>query len=140
MSSPENLLQLNIYDKVFKGKFLIIGTCVARLYPKIYKKFKEKWVNVVSICLEETHYNQAHSKLVDILGTGNTKKVALLTVDKSPHCTQLHYMSKYLKRNLKVDVEYFHYVISDDQSVSELTIDQINDSKNLARVGKRVVC
>ena len=138
MVKPENLLQLNIYDKIFQDKLLIIGSCIPRLYPNVFKKFEKKWGNVVSVCMEQTHYNQIFSKVIDILALGQTQKVGFLTVDRSPHCVQLHYMSKYLKKALKVtDIEYSHFVISEDKTVTEVTMEQINDSRNFSKIGKK---
>ena len=46
-----NILEQNIYDKKFEGRFLIVGSCVPELYPDITDKFKNNWINVFSFCL-----------------------------------------------------------------------------------------
>ncbi|HUS59935.1 MAG TPA: hypothetical protein VMX76_00965 [Nevskiaceae bacterium] len=81
-----NLLELNVYSNRYKGRFLLIGSCLPDLYPKVVEKFEKRWKNVVSFCLGQFHYNQLVAKLFDILSLGNTKKVGFLTVDGSPHC------------------------------------------------------
>lgn len=134
----KNILENNVYSKVFKDKFLVVGVCVEDLYPEIFEKFKKEWKNVVYFCLENNHYNQLVAKLFDILSIGNTQKVGFLTVDGSPHCVQMHFASKYLKRGLKNNVEFEHYVINKNGNVFKIDLDTIDDSKNLSR-GKNVI-
>ncbi|MBD3363494.1 hypothetical protein GF362_07300 [Candidatus Dojkabacteria bacterium] len=136
MELPE-ILEMNIYDPFFENKFLLIGSCVPRIYPAVLNDFQNKFQNVCTACLEKTHYNKIFAKLIDILATGNTKRVAFLTVDGSPHCVQMHFMSKYLKRALKNDIKYLHYVITKDREIYSLEIDVIDESKNFAKKGKK---
>jgi len=133
-----NLLQQNLYSKYFKDQFLLIGTCVENMHPEVLKKFTSKWKNVLSICLEIEHYNKMVAKLFDILGTGNVKKIGFLTVNGSPHCVQVHFASKYLKRGLNKEVIFEHYVVSDDGKVFSVSMDEINESRDYVKRGKLV--
>jgi len=133
-----NLLEQNIYDKDYKGKFLVIGTCIPKLYPKVVRKFEREWKNLVSFCLEQFHYNQLFSKLFNIISANDVKKVGFLTVDGSPHCIQMHYVSKFLKRGLKKDVEFEHYVIRKDGKVFQVSMEAIDNSKDLSNAGKKL--
>ena len=137
MNQSTNILQRNIYDPIFKEKFLLVGSCILTMYTDILKEFTKEWKDYVTYCLEIGHYNKLHSKLAAILGTGNTKKMAFLTVDGSPHCVQMHYLSKYLKRELKSKVNFSHFVISEDGIVYKVDMDDINKSNLLALVGKK---
>jgi hypothetical protein len=136
--SYRNILNCNIYDPVFKDKFLIIGTCLEKMYPKILNNFEKEWKNIVRICLEQDHYNQLVAKLFDTLGAGNSHSVGFLTVDGSPHCVQVHYASKYLKRGLKVKVKFVHYVIEKSGKVFKVSMEEIDKSRNLSLVGEKV--
>lgn len=133
-----NILQQNSYSSFFKGKFLLIGNCIENLYPDILGEFQDKWKNVISICLERDHYNQMVAKLFDILGTGNVKKVGFLTVNGSPHCVQVHFVSKYLKRGLNKEVDFEHYVINNDGKVFKVAMEAINDSRDFVSLGKEI--
>lgn len=134
-----NLLDQNVYGKKYQGQFLVLGTCLSGLYPETIKKFEKKWVNVVSFCLEQFHYNQLVAKLFDILAIGKVNKVGFLTVEGSPHCTQMHYASKYLQRGLKNSVEYEHYVIRKDGKVFKVSMESIDKSRNLSDYGKEFI-
>lgn len=135
MNYPD-LLSQSIYSPFFNGKFLLMGSCVANSYPEIIKDFEKKWKNLVSICLEQEHYNKMVSKLFNVLGTGNVKKIGFLTVNGSPHCAQVHFASKYLKRGLNKDVIYRHYVINDDGKVYEVSMEAIDKSRDFVTIGK----
>ena len=132
-----SLLNLNVYDGIFKDKFLVVGGCIPRIAPDILKSFEKKWVNVVTYCLEENHYNQLVAKLFNILALGNTKEVGFLTLDGSPHCVQLHFASKYLKRGIKNDIDFKHYVVKKGE-VYSVSIEAIDKSRDLALVGEKI--
>ena len=132
-----NLLNLNVYDKLYKDKFLIMGTCIPRMFPKVDNHFEKEWKHIVSFCLEQTHYNLLVAKLFDILALGNTKKVGFLTPDGSPHCIQLHFASKYLKRGMKNDINFEHFVVKKGD-VYSISLDDIDKSKDLSLVGQKI--
>jgi hypothetical protein len=89
--------------------------------------------------LEQAHYNMLTAKLFNILAVNNTRKVGFLTVDGSPHCVQLHYASKFIRRGLKVQtIEYEHYVITNEGKVFQVSIEDINRSRDLALLGTEI--
>lgn len=99
---------------------------------------KKSGGNVFSLCLEKLHYNQLAAKLFNILALGRVKKVGFLTVDGSPHCIQMHFASKYLKRGLKEKVEFKHYVVAKDGDVFKVQMEEIDKARNLSAPGERV--
>lgn len=132
-----NILEQNIYDENLREKFLIIGSCLPKIYPKIVKKFTKEWKNVFAFCLEQFHYNQLVTKLSNILAVGQTVKVGFLTVDGSPHCVQMHFASKYLRRGLKSQkIQFEHYVIRSDGKLFKIDMERIDKAKNLAERGE----
>ncbi|MBD3280808.1 hypothetical protein GF389_04775 [Candidatus Dojkabacteria bacterium] len=134
-----NILNENLYSDRIKDNVLIVGTCIPVVQKEVFANFMKDWDSVFSICLEQDHYNKLMAKLSDLLGTGRVKKMGFLTVDGSPHCVQVHYASKYLKRNLKVNVEYEHYVVDKNGQVYEVSMEAIDESRNLSKVGKKYV-
>ncbi len=133
-----NILNTNIYDPRLGDKLLIIGTCIPAIQRKVFEDFEKRWKNVFAICLEQDHYNQLHSKLAAIIGTGRVNEIGFLTVDGSPHCVQVHYVSKYLNRELKNKINFFHYVVNEKGEVFEVDMKSIDESKRLEKVGKKV--
>jgi len=135
-----DILSTNIYDIIFKDKFLLVGSCIPRIYPDVLKNFEKEWGNICVYCLEQSHYNMLFSKLVDILALGKTTKVGFLTVDGSPHCIQMHFASKYLKRALKnQDIEYKNFVINKNKQVFDVPVEKIDYAKDLSNFGVEVV-
>ncbi|MDP2861019.1 MAG: hypothetical protein Q8N98_04915 [bacterium] len=134
-----NILEQNIYDKGFKRKFLVIGSCLPKTYPEIVKKFEKEWGSVFTFCLEQFHYNQLIAKLFDILAIGNTQKIGFLTVDGSPHCVQMHFASKYLRRGLKIQtIDYQHYVIRKDGKVFKIKPELIDRARDFSGIGEEI--
>lgn len=126
-----SLLSQNIYSPIFKDKFLLIGACIPSMNQELFEDFAKEWGNVVSICLEQFHYNQLMAKLASVLAVGNTRKVGFLTMDGSPHCIQIHFASKYLMRELKQQIEYEHYVVGKDRKIHQISMETIDNSKTL---------
>ncbi len=134
----DNILSHNIYSQKFKDEFLVMASCLPDIHPKIIKQFCENWKNVVYFCLEQFHYNQLIAKLFDILAIGKTKKVGFITPDGSPHCVQMHYASKYLKRGLNKKVIFEHFVIDKDGEPYEINQKDIDRSNKLSLKGIKI--
>lgn len=133
-SKSQKLLSTNIYDKDLEDKILLIGSCLKMIHPEIVEEFAQKYDgHVFDVCLEETHYNKVMGKLFNILALGKTKEVGILTVDGSPHCVQLHYTAKYIKRGLKYEFKFKHFVITKAGEVVEIDPVVVDNSKNFAK-------
>jgi hypothetical protein len=133
-----NIVEVNLYDQRFKDKFLLIGTCVKDLYPQILKGLIKTYKNIFPFCLERNHYNILFTKLIDIISTGNISRIGFLTVDESPHCIQMHFTSRYLKRISRFKLKYEHYVISKNNKIYKIEIKDINNARKLARLGRPI--
>lgn len=108
----EQLLTTNIYEPA--GVVLICGTCLERMQPRAFRELEAQADFVYSLCLEESHINMAVTKIGAMLSTGRTKKLIYATVDRSPHCTQLHYIDHEVRRMMDVDAEIQHFVAFED--------------------------
>lgn len=91
-----NLLEKNIYD--FKGKVLICGSCLPTMQKDRFNKIKDEFDMVVYLCLEKTHINMAITKICGALSTNNVESLTFASVNKSPHCVQMHYITNEIKR------------------------------------------
>lgn len=106
----EPLLTTNIYEP--EGIVLICGTCLPKMEPECFARLEKLADRVYSLCLEESHINMAVTKIGAMLSTGRVTKVMYATVDRSPHCTQLHYIDHEVRRTMPDSVEAEHYVAS----------------------------
>ncbi|MHA1925643.1 MAG: 4Fe-4S ferredoxin [Candidatus Thorarchaeota archaeon] len=111
----EHLMCTNVGDPRLRerGKILLIGSCLKNRYPDIVEKHQESNGGsvVLSVCLEETHANQAGFKIGSIVSYSQIGRLTALTVDGSPHCVQLHFLIEDIKRHFTPEVETDHYVV-----------------------------
>ena len=125
----KELMKSNIYD--VSDTIMVIGSCLPVVCPMGYEKLRKITDNIYHVCLEEIHMNMVITKIGGMLRTGRIKKIVFATVDKSPHCIQLHYVSSELKKMMKLDnIVIENYVLSNNEliEVNDMTISL---SKNL---------
>ena len=99
----KNLMTTNIYD--VRGSIAVAGACLESVQPEGFRAATEDLDEVYSLCLEETHINMAVTKLGAMLSTGQIQKLVFVSVDRSPHCTQLHYIKHELERMMTLNAE-----------------------------------
>ena len=131
----QHLMETNVY--AVKGKVLIVGACFPEVFPEAFKRLSDGIDQVYSLCLETTHINMAITKLSAVFGTGQLEKLIFASVDRSPHCTQMHYIMHEIERTLKEHVPVENYVVVDGEiiAVAEAAIDL---SKSLGSLSKMV--
>lgn len=125
----KDLLKINIYD--VSETIIIIGSCLLNMDKKVFDKLKKITNNIYDLCLEQTHINMAITKIGGMLRTDKVKKIIFATVNKSPHCIQMHYIQDELNKmmNLK-DIEIINYV-ADNGELIKIHPSTISLSKNL---------
>lgn len=73
-----------------------------------------------------------------MLARGKVKKLIFATVDKSPHCVQLHYVIKELENAIDIsNIEIINYVAVNDK-LNEIPFEVISLSKNLSKLKERM--
>lgn len=73
-----------------------------------------------------------------MLARGKVKKIIFATVDKSPHCVQLHYVIKELENAIDIsNIEIINYVAVNDK-LNEIPLEIISLSKNLSKLKERM--
>ena len=135
MKEPRPLMETNVYS--VRGRVLVAGSCLPEVAPEAFGKLASEADQVYSLCLEATHINMAVTKLSAIFGTGRMTKLVLASVDRSPHCTQLHYIKHEIERTLPKHVPVEDCVVSEGRIVS-VPDAAIELSKSLARLAERV--
>ena len=129
-----NLLEKNIYD--FKGKVLICGSCLPTMQKDRFNKIKDDYDTIVYLWLEKDHINMAITKIGGMLRTKKIKKVIFASVDKSPHCIQLHYIQDELLKMMNLDdIEIENYIAVDNE-LYPIDKETISLSKNLLKIKK----
>lgn len=130
----KELMKTNIYD--VDDTIIIVGSCLKSVEPIGYKKLEEISNNIYDICLEETHINMAITKIGGMLRTGKINNIIFASVDRSPHCIQLHYIQDELRKMMNLDsIKITNYVVVDNELI-EIDKDTISLSKNLFELNK----
>ena len=122
-------LEINVYS--FHGTVLIYGTCLPEVSPEGFRRLTAQADGSFALCLERDHLNMAITKLSAILGTGLTERILFATVDRSPHCTQMHYMTHEIERILPEHIPMESWVVIGDQLI-RISPETIERSKSLA--------
>jgi hypothetical protein len=102
------LMESNIYS--LRGRVLVVGTCLPEVWPGAYETLAAEADQVYTLCLENSHLNMAVTKLSAALGTGQVESLRFAGVDRSPHCTQLHYIRHEIERLLPEHVPMDSFV------------------------------
>ena len=122
-------LETNVYS--FHGRVLIYGACLPEVSPEGFRRLAAQADGAFALCLERDHLNMAITKLSAILGTGSVERILLATVDRSPHCIQMHYMTHEIERILPEHIPMESWVVSGDQLI-RISPETIERSKSLA--------
>lgn len=128
----KRLMDSNIYDT--SSTIVIVGSCLKNMQPEGFEKLKKISSNIYELCLEEIHVNMAITKVGGMLRTGKVSELIFASVDKSPHCIQLHYIQDELRKLMDLsNVSIKNYVVSNNELV-EVSEDVISLSKNLTKI------
>ena len=126
----KDLMKSNIYD--CSAKIIIVGSCLKSMQPKAFEELEDMNLPIFELCLEQTHINMAITKLLGMIRAGKISKVILASVDKSPHCIQLHYIQDEITK-LGFDIEFINFVAVDNKLI-RINKETISLSKNLAKL------
>ena len=128
-----NLLERNIYD--IKGKVLVCGTCLPNMQKDGYDKIKDNFDTIVFLCLEKDHINMAITKLCGVLSTNNVETLTFASVNKSPHCTSMHYITNEIKRVMNNNkLPEIKNIVIQDNEIYEISSEILSLSKDLVKL------
>lgn len=128
----KDFLKTNCFDT--EEIMIIVGSCIERMQPNAYEELKKISGNIYDVCLEKDHLNMVVTKIIGMLARGKVKRLIFATVDKSPHCVQLHYVVKELENAIDIsNIEIKNYVAVDNKLI-DIPIDVISLSKSLAKL------
>ena len=125
-------MKSNIYD--VNETIIVVGSCLKNVQLDGYQKLQKISTNIYELCLEETHINMAITKIGGMLRTNKIKRIIFASVDKSPHCIQLHYIQDELRKMMNLsNIEIENYVIVDNELI-KISPETISLSKNLSKI------
>ena len=125
----KELMKSNIYD--VSETIIVVGSCLKNMQLDGYQKLQKISTNIYELCLEETHINMAITKIGGMLRTNKIKKIIFASVDKSPHCIQLHYIQDELRKMMNLfNIEIENYVVVNNELI-KISPEVISLSKNL---------
>ena len=128
----KDLLKTNCFDT--QETMIIVGSCLESMQPEAFKELEKISNNIYDVCLEKEHLNMVVTKLIGMVARENIKKLIFATIDKSPHCVQLHYVIKELENAMDLSkIEIINYVAVNNKLV-EIPIEVISISKNLSKL------
>lgn len=131
----KDLLKTNCFD--IQETMIIVGSCLKSMQPNAYKQLEQISSNIYDVCLEKEHLNMVVTKIIGMLARGKMKNLIFATVDKSPHCVQLHYIIKELENAIDIsNIKIKNYVAVND-SLIEIPLEVISLSKNLSKLKEK---
>ena len=132
----KDLMKTNIYDT--DDTIIIVGSCLKNMDPEGYKKLEDISHNIYDLCLESTHVNMAITKIGGMLRTGKVRNVIFASVDRSPHCIQMHYIGDELKKMMKLDNINITDYVAFDGNLIKISPEVISLSKNLSELQNKI--
>lgn len=135
MYALPRLLDINAKSRVFRDskKLVVVSRCLELEKPWVIEEFRKKGYQVVTACPEAEHVNMLGFKLAGVLARCSFDEVAVLTVDGSMHCTQLHWMLEEVYKFVKPLGARRHFVVYEDKVV-EASEKTVKYSRYLAKI------
>lgn len=132
----KDLMKTNCYD--VEENMCIIGICLKNMQKEVYESLEKEYGTIYEVCLEQTHINMLITKLIGMLSRVKVKKLIFASVDRSPHCVQLHYVENEIRKAMNLDdTEIIHYIAKDNK-LYEIPKNIINLSKDLVTLKNKL--
>ena len=130
------LMKTNVYD--VGETVLIVGSCLPQREPEGFARLCEGADSVFELCLEQTHVNMAITKISAMLYTGKIKTLIFATVDRSPHCVQMHYIQNELRRMMDLSKVRIENYVVEKGKLTRLSPELIYLSKYLGELSRKM--
>jgi hypothetical protein len=132
-----SLLSLNVGSRrLVDSDLLVYGICLAEECPEALKEASRERIPL-GVCLEEHHMNVVGFKIATILKVAHPKSLAVLTVDGSPHCVQLHFAAEQARRLTDAKTELSHFVV-EKGVLTQISSETIRLARHLSAIQKRL--
>jgi len=133
------LIDINAKASVLREhkKILIISRCIEAEHKELLEEVAKEGYAVLTACPEAEHVNMLGFKLAGILARGSYEEVAVLTVDGSLHCTQLHWMLEEVCKVTGKCASRRHMVVYKGK-IYEVEAEAVKTSRFLYKVNKLI--
>ena len=132
----KDLMTTTWYD--VESNMCNIWTCLKNMQKEVYESLEKEYGTIYEVCLEQTHINMLITKLIGMLSRVKVKKLIFASVDRSPHCVQLHYVENEIRKAMNLDdTEIIHYIAKDNK-LYEIPKNIINLSKDLVTLKNKL--
>ena len=130
------LMSSNIYD--VDKTIVVMGSCLQQVSPYVFNMIKKQYDRIYTLCLEETHINMAITKIGSMIRTNKIKEILFVSVDKSPHCVQMHYIQDELNKMMDLSKISIKNYIVDTNVLIPISKKTISLSKNLQKLEEMI--
>ena len=119
----KELMKTNVYD--VGESVLIVGSCLPDMEPEGFAQLCASSGHVFELCLA-------------MLYTGKIRTLRFATVDRSPHCVQMHYIQNELRRMMDLSAVTIENYIVENGKLTKLSPELIYLSKHLGELSRRM--
>ena len=127
----KDLMKTNCYD--VEETMCIMGFCTQQMFPEIYEELEKKYT-IYEVCLEQIHLNMVITKIIGMIVRKKVKNIIFVSVDKSPHCIQLHYIVTELRKIKDSENINIQNYVATDKGLFDIPFEVISISKNLSKL------
>jgi hypothetical protein len=133
MQERLELMSVSVKSPLLRERDLLIySKCLPTEHSKVFEKaVKEK--TALAVCMSEEHLDKVGFKLATIIAYVRPSSITILTMDGSPHCTQLHAVAEQAKRIAQTDVRIRHLVVEEGALV-EVSSQAVYFSRHLSKI------
>src|SRR3989338_5816276 len=125
------LLSIDMGSKNFSNaRILLYGKCLPQQFERFLHKLSKGRI-LLAACLQEHHMDNLGFKLATLLTYQTIKDIAVLTIDGSPHCLQLHLLAEQAKTITRKDLPIRHFVIEEGK-LFEVTSETVKKARHLS--------
>ena len=115
MQMMKDLMKSNIYDS--NKEIVIVGSCLKYMQPKAFERIEEMELPIFDLCLEQSHINMAITKILGMIRANKITKIVFASVDRSPHCIQLHYIQDEIRKLGFDNIKFENYIAVDNELI-----------------------
>ncbi|TDA34122.1 hypothetical protein DSO06_06200 [Candidatus Nezhaarchaeota archaeon WYZ-LMO8] len=118
---------------LLKGKDVVIySKCLPIEHPSIFKDVT-RGKTALYVCMSEEHLDKVGFKIATIMAYAEPSSITILTMDGSPHCTQLHTIAEQARRITGIDAKIVHLVVEKGALV-EISSQAVYLSRHLSKI------
>lgn len=133
MQGNLELMSVSITSPLLRGRDLLIySKCLPTEHPETFEEVV-RGKTALAVCMSEEHLDKVGFKMATIIVYARPSSITVLTMDGSPHCTQLHVIAEQAKRVAQTDVRVRHLVV-EKGALIEVSSQAVYLSRHLSKI------